>query len=96
MGAVSPVLQRRHVVFSGRVQGVGFRYTTRTIARVYEVTGFVRNLADGGVEVVAEGPVDQLNGFLEELEERMSGYIQQVHCDNQPANQEFANFGIRY
>ena len=96
MGAVSSVLQRRHVVYSGRVQGVGFRYTTRSIARGYDVTGFVRNLVNGSVEVVAEGPVDQLDGFLAELEDRMSGTIQQVHCDKQSASQEFANFGIRY
>ncbi|MGI9456130.1 MAG: acylphosphatase [Aeoliella sp.] len=96
MGAVSTVLQRRHVVYSGRVQGVGFRYTTRTIARGYDVTGFVRNLADGGVEVVAEGPNDQLDSFLAELEDRMSGHIRDVHCDKRPAIEEFANFGIRY
>ena len=47
---------RRHCYFSGRVQGVGFRYTSRNIAINYDVTGFVRNLPDGRVELVAEGP----------------------------------------
>ncbi len=75
MGAVTSVLQRRQVLYSGHVQGVGFRYTTRSIARDYEVTGYVRNLADGSVEVVAEGPVDQLDGFLEEVSDRLSGHI---------------------
>ena len=96
MGAVSSVLQRRRVLYSGHVQGVGFRYTTRSIARDYEVTGFVRNLPDGSVEVVAEGPVDQLDGFLEVVSDRLSGHIRQVQCDRRPAQQEFANFGIRY
>ena len=96
MGAVSSVLQRRQVLYSGHVQGVGFRYTTRSIARDYEVTGYVRNLPDGSVEVVAEGPVDQLDGFLEEVGDRLSGHIRQVQCDRRPAQQEFVNFGIRY
>jgi len=96
MGAVSSVLQRRQVLYSGHVQGVGFRYTTRSIARDYEVTGYVRNLPDGSVEVVAEGPVDQLDGFLEEVADRLSGHIRQVQCERRPAQQEFANFGIRY
>lgn len=96
MGAVSSVLQRRQVLYSGHVQGVGFRYTTRSVARNYEITGYVRNLPDGSVEVVAEGSVDQLDGFLGEINDRLSGRIQQVQCDQRPAQQEFANFGIRY
>lgn len=96
MGTVSPVLQRRHVVYCGHVQGVGFRYTTRSIARHYDVTGYVRNLPDGNVEVVAEGAADQLDGFFRELGDRMSGHIRQTKCDKRPAQQEFANFGIRY
>ena len=75
MGAVTSVLQRRQVLYSGHVQGVGFRYTTRSIARDYEVTGYVRNLPDGSVEVVAEGPVDQLDVFLEQVSDRLSGHI---------------------
>lgn len=96
MGAVSPVLQRRQVLFSGSVQGVGFRYTTRSIAKHFDVTGYVRNLPDGGVEVVVEGAADQLDGFLRELSDRMSSHIRQVKSDKRPALHEFANFGIRY
>ncbi len=96
MGALSPVLERRQVLYCGHVQGVGFRYTTRSIARGYEITGYVRNLPDSNVEVVAEGPTDQLDGFLNELSDRMSNHIRQIKCDKRPAAQEFANFGIRY
>ena len=96
MGAVSSVLQRRRVLYSGHVQGVGFRYTTRSIARDYEVTGYVRNLPDRSVEVVAEGPEDQLDGLLEEVGGRLSGHILQTQCDRQPVLQEVANLGIRY
>ena len=96
MGAVSSVLQRRQVLYSGHVQGVGFRYTTRSISRNYEISGFVRNLPDGSVEVVAEGSPEQLDGFLNEVSDRLSGRIREVKCDRRPAEQQFANFGIRY
>ncbi|MBL8829940.1 MAG: acylphosphatase, partial [Planctomycetaceae bacterium] len=46
---------RRRVLFHGRVQGVGFRVTTRSIAQRFAVTGWVRNLPDGSVELLAEG-----------------------------------------
>ena len=46
---------RRRVYFSGRVQGVGFRFTCQSLARGFEVAGYVRNLPDGRVELVAEG-----------------------------------------
>ncbi|MBM3878864.1 MAG: acylphosphatase [Verrucomicrobia bacterium] len=54
---------RLHVFYSGQVQGVGFRYTVKSTARGYEVTGMVRNLLDGRVELVAEGARDELEAF---------------------------------
>lgn len=51
------------VLYSGHVQGVGFRYTARTVASGFDVTGTVRNLPDGRVELVAEGARDELNAF---------------------------------
>lgn len=48
-------LERREVRYRGRVQGVGFRYTARSIAQSYAVTGYVKNVADGSVELVVEG-----------------------------------------
>jgi acylphosphatase len=65
----------KRVLYSGRVQGVGFRYTTRHVARGYPVAGFVRNLPDGRVEVLAEGEADQVEAFLKALEEQMADYI---------------------
>lgn len=52
-----------HIFYSGRVQGVGFRYTTKNVAMGYEVTGIVRNMPDGRVELVAEGLKDELEAF---------------------------------
>ena len=62
---ISRVTER--IVFTGRVQGVGFRYTTQSIAKRYEVNGFVRNLPDGRVEIEAEGDRALLTAFVEEV-----------------------------
>ena len=96
MAAASSILQRRQVIYSGHVQGVGFRFTTHSIARGYNVSGYVRNLADRSVEVIAEGSPDELDAFLEEVETRLSGNIRQIASDRRPATEEFAKFGIRY
>lgn len=88
--------QRRQVTYSGNVQGVGFRYTSHSIARGYEVTGYVRNLPDGRVELLVEGSVDELDRFLGELAEQMAGHIRSVDCDRRPALGQFAEFAIRY
>ena len=58
---------RMQVLYSGRVQGVGLRYQARRVAEGYEVTGFVRNLPDGRVELVAEGAEDELRAFQEAI-----------------------------
>jgi len=60
---------RMQVLYSGRVQGVGFRYAVRTLAAGYEVTGAVRNLADGRVELTAEGKKKELEAFRESIHE---------------------------
>ncbi len=54
---------RLQIFYSGNVQGVGFRYTTKGVAAGYEVTGLVRNLPDGRVELVAEGTRNELEAF---------------------------------
>ena len=55
------------VFYSGRVQGVGFRYQTRQLAAGYELTGTVRNLPDGRVELIAEGAEDELTAFRQSI-----------------------------
>jgi acylphosphatase len=66
---------RVRVVFSGRVQGVGFRYTARRAAAGFAVTGWVRNLPDGTVELEAEGERAEVEACLEDLRSRMRGNI---------------------
>ncbi len=74
----------KHVYYSGRVQGVGFRYTAHGLAAGYKVAGFVRNLRNGDVELLAEGPADQVEAFLAKLAQRMAAYIQQVNERDEP------------
>lgn len=55
------------VFYEGNVQGVGFRYTVRQIAKGFDVTGSVRNLPDGRVELLATGEEDEVRAFLEAI-----------------------------
>ena len=85
----------KHVRYSGQVQGVGFRYTTQWLAESYPVTGFVRNLPGGDVEVVAEGEAEQVEAFLTALGQRLAKYIEQQEQHEQ-APSGSKGFRIRY
>ncbi|MCW5777234.1 MAG: acylphosphatase [Phycisphaeraceae bacterium] len=74
-------MERRRIVFSGHVQGVGFRATTRHIAQSYALTGWVRNEPDGAVTVEAQGEAPEIELFLIDLRERMSGFIRDERAD---------------
>ncbi len=89
-------MQRRTCHFSGRVQGVGFRYTVEQIAKGYPVVGYVRNLADGRVELVMEGEADVMAKLVREVQQRMEGFIGEMRCEQSPGNGEFNMFAIRY
>ncbi len=64
--------ERRTVYYQGHVQGVGFRYTAKRIAVGFAVTGYVQNLPDGRVRLVAEGPVRELDNFIETIRVEMA------------------------
>lgn len=59
----------KKVIFGGRVQGVGFRYTVKDLARGFEVCGWVKNLADGSVELQVMGEPDEVESFIKEIAE---------------------------
>ena len=66
----------KHVYYSGRVQGVGFRFTTKQIAAGFEVSGWVKNLDDGRVEMLAASwDEDELDGFLEAVADSNLGSL---------------------
>lgn len=87
--------RRCRVCFYGTVQGVGFRYTTCSLAGRFAVTGFVRNRGDGGVELVAEGAAGQVEAFLQALRDRMAGHIDREETTESPPTNEFSRFEIR-
>ena len=58
---------RMQIFYSGRVQGVGFRYTAKTVAAGFEITGTVRNLPDGRVELIAEGDRAELEAYRDAI-----------------------------
>ena len=84
-----------HIFYSGRVQGVGFRYTVKTVSRGFEVVGWVGNLADGRVELVAEGAREELEAFREGIQESGLGhFIQKEEISWVEAKNEFRGFEI--
>lgn len=94
--ADSPQTERREVLFSGRVQGVGFRYTARGIAERFAVVGYVRNLPDGRVQLVAEGEAGEIERFIQAVSDEMDRHISHVDATGSTASGEFANFSIRF
>ncbi|MEE9368007.1 MAG: acylphosphatase [Pontiella sp.] len=89
--------KRMHVIFSGRVQGVGFRYTVCDIAAEYKVTGFIRNVWDGNVELVAEGLHDELMDLLHGiLNSRLARNIYNNYVEWEQPTGEFHRFGILF
>ena len=87
--------KRLHVLYSGRVQGVGFRYTAKTVATGFEVTGVVRNLPDGRVELIAEGLKDELEGFQQAIRESgLGSLIGREDVKWEDAKNEFRGFEI--
>lgn len=88
-------MQRVRVIFKGRVQGVGFRYCVLQASKNFKVVGFVKNLDNGDVELVAEGDLVEIKRFLAEIEHTHHGHIIKTLIDHRPSNGEFVNFEIR-
>ena len=75
------MVTRQRVIFQGRVQGVGFRARTRSIAACYAVTGWVRNEPDGTVMLEAQADEHTLETFLNELRKKTSGLVErEIHA----------------
>jgi acylphosphatase len=89
--------QRLHAHLTGRVQGVGFRYHTMKAAQDLGLTGWVRNLRDGRVEVVAEGDLDRLNKLLQDLRKGPpSASVENIDYDFSDSKDDFNQFQVRY
>jgi acylphosphatase len=89
--------ERRRVYYAGRVQGVGFRYTAERLAKGFAVTGFVRNLDDGRVELVAEGEPAEVDAFLGAVRDTLGSKIQSTQATSEPpSDPPESGFSIRY
>ena len=87
--------RRIQIIYSGQVQGVGFRYSVKSVATGFELTGSVRNLPGGGVELVAEGAKDELEAFRQAIRESgLDHFIRQEDVSWQDASSEFRGFEI--
>ena len=87
--------EQLHILYSGRVQGVGFRYTVKTLAEGFDVTGAVRNLSDGRVELAAEGERAELEAFRHAIQDsEVGGFIRQEAVSWAAAKNEFRGFAI--
>lgn len=87
---------RRRTLYAGNVQGVGFRYATNRISTHFSVTGFVKNLPDGRVELVVEGRAAEIERFLAEIRQALGRYIEGLDETSGPATGEFDGFTIDY
>ncbi|MEI7998069.1 MAG: acylphosphatase [Candidatus Omnitrophota bacterium] len=87
---------RAHVIFSGTVQGVGFRFTTQRFASNLRLTGWVKNLPDGRVELVCEGAREQVENLLYKLDKSFDGHITHRDIDWLDARRSFTGFDVTY
>ena len=83
------------VYFEGHVQGIGFRFTTFQLAKGFEVTGYVKNLFDGRVQLELEGDREECVGFIKALNEEMASFIRDKSQTEVTRDPEFKEFMIR-
>jgi acylphosphatase len=93
--AASSLRRQMTVIYSGHVQGVGFRYTAKTVATGFDIAGTIRNLPGGGVELVAEGVPAELDAFRAALRDAgLAGFIRDEKVNWADAKNEFRGFEI--
>ncbi len=88
--------KRVHVIFHGRVQGVGFRFTAESVAQSLGAVGWVKNLTGGEVELVAEAEEKLLEDLIHRIDEYFASYITDKDINWEPAKEEFKGFGVRF
>jgi len=86
----------KHIIFTGRVQGVGFRFTALNIANRYQLTGFVRNLHDGSVEMIAQGHCDDITLCIGDIKESLGVYIREVKTEEAVFESQYKDFKITF
>jgi acylphosphatase len=90
------IQKARHLIFHGRVQGVGFRFTTRHIAAGCDLTGWVRNLPNGCVEMIIQGNAEDIEDCVRDIEESFSGYITDRQIDAVDPDPRLKDFRVTF
>ena len=83
-----------HIFYSGTVQGVGFRYTVERFAVSLKLTGWVRNLSDGRVEILVEGREEDIEKLLHQVDAHFEGYIKDKEVSFSSSEDKFKDFQI--
>ncbi|MHC4351822.1 MAG: acylphosphatase [Planctomycetota bacterium] len=86
----------RHIIFSGTVQGVGFRFTAHRMAGRHQLTGYVRNLSNGTVEMLAQGSAGDIDDCLRDIQQSLIGHIREVTVEEVPPDPTYADFKITF
>ena len=89
-------VRRFRIVYSGRVQGVGFRWQVKNVSESFEVTGFVRNLSDGTVELLVEGRKAELRAMIDAVESKLKDYWHSKVEDEREGTPQYENFSIDF
>jgi len=84
------------IIYRGRVQGVGFRWQVQEISKSFQCTGYVKNLSDGSVELLAEDELKEVESFIEPIDSKMKDYWSQKSVDEREGHPHFKDFAIRY
>ena len=90
------MIKRVHIFYSGTVQGVGFRYSTQEYATSLNLKGWVKNLVDGRVEILAEGRNEDIHSLCEKLDNLFKGYIRGKEITLKQSSEKLTNFEITY
>ena len=89
-------MTQAHILYSGTVQGVGFRCTAQRYAQDLDLKGWIKNLSDGRVEILAEGPQKIIEEFCQKTDNHFQGYIDEKKITQRPAEGKFSDFRIVY
>ena len=89
-------LTARKIVFSGRVQGIGFRFTALNIANRYDLKGYVRNIPDGEVEMLAQGSAEMIDDFVRDLQDSFVGSISHIDIEEATPDPKITDFRITF
>ena len=86
----------KNIIFHGRVQGVGFRFTAHRIAIRYNLTGWVRNLPNGNVELFVQGQSEDIKDCLRDIQDSFPGYITETQIQTNQPDPSYTEFKITF